>query len=284
MEPTLGIWLGGILGCGALCLGAIKWWRPASPLHRWGGRLAVIPGLLLLIGMIARTVRYQVPLRPLSRIHLMIGVLAFLLFAAKFLARRNILISPRRMTAIGYALTILFPLAAFGMVLPYAQCARAWQSLTPSEVVERPDQAAFNRICVACHDRETAVEGLGRRSIPRWIAIVEPMAWAGACGREETRGALAAVLATAAAPVAPSQSSVQASAADAIDRFCIGCHDRQRTTSEKPRTRESWERVIARMQKYTVGRSDVATISDAAAAEVLEAVIAAGLVASAPAR
>ncbi len=284
MEPTLGVWLGGILGCSAVCLGVIKWWRPASPLHRWGGRLAAIPALLLLAGMIARAVHYQVPLRSPSRVHLVVGAVTFLLFAAKFLSRRNILFSPKRMIAIGYALTILFPLVAFGMIVPYAQCARAWQSLTPSEVVERPDQAAFNRICISCHDRDTAVEGLGRRAIPRWIAIVEPMAWAGACDREETRGALAAVLATAAAPVPPTQSAMAASTVDAIDRYCIGCHDRQRTTSEKPRTRESWERVIARMQKYTVGRSDVPSISDAAAAEVLEAVSVAGLVASAPAR
>jgi len=281
MEPHIGVWLGWILGIGAVCLGAIKLRWPASPLHRWGGRLAVIPGLLLLFGMIARLSRYQVPLRSLSRVHVLVGVLVFMLFVAKFMARRNMLVSPKRLMSIGYALTVLFPLTAFGMILPYMQCAHTWRPLTPAEVVERPDQMAFNRDCVSCHDKETAVEGLGRRKIPRWIEIVEPMAWAGACGREDTRGALAALLATAAVP--PSMLSASAVspdiAGDAIDRYCIGCHDRQRTTGEKPKPQEIWERIILRMQKYTVGRADVASISDAAVADVLDAVSAVGLIA-----
>lgn len=284
MEPHVGVWVGGIVGAGALCLGAIKLWRPASPLHRWGGRLIAVPAVILLIGMIGRLADYQVPMRTASRGHALFGALAFVLFVAKFLARRNILVSPKRMNPIGYALAVLFPMAAAGMILPYIQASRAWQPLTPGEVMERPDQAAFDRECISCHDRETAVEGLGRRKIPRWIEIVEPMAWAGARGREDTRAALAAILATATttapAQVASAPTGTAAGAADAIDRYCIGCHDRQRTTGGAPRTDEAWERVILRMQKYTVGRSDVASIPDSAISEIRDAVAAAGLIAS----
>lgn len=281
MEPHVGVLLGGLLGVGAVCLGAIKLWRPASPLHRWGGRLAIIPAVILLVGMIERLAAYQVPLRAASRVHALVGICAFVLFVAKLLARRNMLVSPKHMNSLGYALAIIFPVAASGMILSYLHASRNWQTLTPPEVVERPDQAAFNRECISCHDRETAVDGLGRRKIPRWIEIVEPMAWAGAFGREETRGAMAAILATAAetasqAPVA----AVSIAAGDAIDRYCVGCHDRQRTTGEPSKPRESWERIILRMQKYTVGRADVASIPDAAVSEVLNSISAAGLIAS----
>jgi len=241
--------------------------------------------VILLIGMVERIANYQVPLRAASRGHALFGALAFVLFAVKFLARRNILVSPKRMNPIGYALAVLFPMAAAGMILPYLQAARAWQPLTPGEVVERPDPSAFDRECIACHDRETAVEGLGRRKIPRWIEIVEPMAWAGARGREDTRAALAVILATATAAVVPvsvasASTETAVSASDAIDRFCIGCHDRQRTLSGAPRPRETWERIILRMQKYTVGRSDVASIPDTAIVDILNALSAADLIAS----
>lgn len=284
MEPHIGVWVGGIVGACALCLGAIKLWRPASPLHRWGGRLVVVPAVILLIGMIERLASYQVPMRTASRGHALFGTLAFVLFAAKFLARRNILVSPKRMNPIGYALAVLFPMAAAGMILPYLQASRAWQPLSPGDVVERPDQSAFNRECISCHDRETAVEGLGRRKIPRWIEIVEPMAWAGARGREDTRGALAAILATAAPAVpallASASTETVDGAADAIDRYCIGCHDRQRTLNGAPRQREAWERIILRMQKYTVGRSDVASIPDTAIADIINTISAAELIAT----
>lgn len=284
MEPHAGVLLGGLLGVGAICLGAIKLWRPASPLHRWGGRLAIIPAVILLVGMIERLAAYQVPLRAASRVHALVGICAFVLFVAKLLARRNMLVSPKRMNPLGYALAIIFPVAAFGMILPYLHASHTWQTLTPPEVVEQPDQAAFNRECISCHDRETAVEGLGRRKIPRWIEIIEPMAWAGAFGREETRGAMAAILATAAetAKQAPG-ASASIAAGDAIDRYCISCHDRQRTTGEPSKPRETWERIILRMQKYTVGRADVASIPDMAISELLDAVSAAGLVATATA-
>ncbi|HQG30039.1 MAG TPA: hypothetical protein PLY73_15915, partial [Candidatus Ozemobacteraceae bacterium] len=244
-----------------------------------------VPAVILLIGMIDRLSNYQVPMRTASWGHALFGALAFVLFAMKFLARRNVLVSPKRMNPIGYALAVLFPMAAAGMILPYLQAARAWQSLTPGEVVERPDQAAFNRECISCHDRETAVDGLGRRKIPRWIEIVEPMAWAGARGREDTRAALAAILATAVVSVTPAAGASEPAAmtvsrADAIDLYCIGCHDRERTLGGASRSREAWERIVLRMQKYTVGRSDVASIPDTAMADILSAISSAGLVAS----
>ena len=142
MEPHVGVWVGGIVGVCALCLGAIKLWRPASPLHRWGGRLIVVPAVILLIGMIERLTSYQVPMRTASRGHALFGALAFVLFAAKFLARRNILVSPKRMNPIGYALAVLFPMAAAGMMLPACTMfgdagARSRSALTVSRFVGR---------------------------------------------------------------------------------------------------------------------------------------------------
>ncbi|HNW35368.1 MAG TPA: hypothetical protein PKM25_10580 [Candidatus Ozemobacteraceae bacterium] len=284
MLPQFGVLLGGCFGIWSVILAAIKLRKPASPLHRWGARIAVLPGLLLFSGMMKRLIEYQVSLRMPSRGHVLLGILAFTLFVAKFMARRNWLVSPKRLIPLGYALAVIFPVAACGMIIPYALEYRGWQPLTPADVTERPDQTAFNHVCCSCHNRETATDGLGRRGIARWIEIVEPMAWAGALKREDARGALAALLATTSvsAPASARTSSASAPlmAADAIDRYCIGCHDRQRTTSETAKPRDRWERIIRRMQGYTQGRSDVASIPDPAILEVMDAVSSAGLIAS----
>lgn len=285
MNPYWNVFLGLILGFGALVIAPIKLLAPANPWHRHGGRLLIPAGIIMTIAMIFRTHAYQVPLSMWARGHAVIGAIAVLLFVAKFMASRRWVIPPKHMRTLGWGLTIVFPLASFGMILPYIYSS--WPTITTFEVTKDPSQNSFDRMCLRCHDRETAVEGLYKRSTARWIEIVEPMAWAGGYGREETRGALAALLAegpplntlpTGVSDTRPRPSNIGlppgavASASpivDPLDRCCVKCHDKQRTLSAR-KTPEKWRGTVARMRKYASEQFEAETpFTDASTEECI---------------
>ncbi|MFZ2955388.1 MAG: hypothetical protein WA705_00630 [Candidatus Ozemobacteraceae bacterium] len=269
MMPFGNVLLGTGLGILALVLGGIKLVSPATPWHRRGGWFAALASLVLFGTMVLRTVQYQVALSWWSRIHVVLGMAAFLVFIAKFCASRKWYLTPRLLRPLGFTLTALFPLAAFGLALPILNAAASWAPLQVNEVTRDPDQESFNQSCIVCHSRETAVDDLGIRTIPDWITITEPMAWAGGLSREHTRGALGAILATSTSAEAGSYSlPIGFTPHTPIEKYCIRCHDKNRTLVQK--TPELWRLTISRMQGYAQKLPNAPEISDEEAKEVLE--------------
>jgi len=270
MTPFGNVLLGTGLGILALVLGGIKLISPASPWHRRGGWLAALTAIVLFRTMIERTIQYQVSLSWWSRMHAVLGIAAFLLFTVKLCAARKWYFTPRLMRPLGIALTALFPLAAFGLGLPFFSNASSWIPLKPAEVTRNPDQGSFDRVCTTCHAREKAVEDLGIRPIRDWIDITAPMAWAEALSRESTRGALAAILpASPTAEAGKYPLSVASAPLDPIDRHCILCHDRRRVLGVR-KTPELWKQTIDRMRGYAQKMPNAPKMDENSTKEVLE--------------
>ena len=271
MTPQYSIWLGGAMAALALLLAVVKLRAPANRWHRYGGRFSGFLGAFVLVIMVLRYVAFQVPISWFSLGHSLIGLIAFLFLIAKFLAFRRILVPPKYLRPLGFALTALFGVAGFGMIIPYFVQAASWKPLLAEEICREPDQASFNRVCISCHDRETAADDLGRRSIPDWIKLVEPMAWAGAKTREETRGALAAILeeGSRSSPIMASGVAMIATSKNVIDGYCLRCHDRQRITGAGRQTQEHWQRLISRMQKYSREKPGETPLADETLKKVL---------------
>ncbi|MBF0545462.1 MAG: hypothetical protein HQM08_13560 [Candidatus Riflebacteria bacterium] len=270
MMPFGNVLLGAGLGILALVLGGIKLVSPASPKHRQGARIAALASFALLWTMAERILKYQIALSWWSRIHVLLGIATFIVFIAKFCASRKIYFTPRLLRPLGFALTALFPLAAFGLALPFISHASSWNHLKPTEITQNPVQESFNLCCTSCHTREKAVEGLGIRIIPDWINITEPMAWAGTLPRESTRGALAAILAVSqSSEIGSLPSSLNVASLDPIDKHCINCHDKQRTLRTR-KTPELWRTTIIRMQGYAQKMPNSPKIDEKALEEVLE--------------
>ena len=204
---------------------------------------------------------YQQPLSWWSRLHVLLGIGAYLVFMAKFCSSRKWYLTPKSLRPIGFALATIFPLTAFGLALPFLEQSSSWVKLTVPEITRNPQQDSFDRNCCICHSREQAVDGLGMRENNEWIAITEPMAWAGALEREATRGAMAALL-------TPSPKSAGPLTNDPIDRHCLGCHDRSRVLQAK-KDPAAWRQTVLRMQAYAQKQPQGPQITNEQAEEVL---------------
>ncbi len=195
MIPTINVILALLFAVLALFLGLVKKFKPGSRIHRYGGRFAAILGLVLLGSMGMRFLIYQVPLSSKAMGHSALGVVVFLLLAGKLLAARKWLLPGRFLYPMGYALLTFTLLAASAMSVPFLLKAKSWKSLSQDEIKQDPRQEDFNGGCITCHHQETALEGQGQRAPADWIWLAEQMAWAGSMEHDNTRGALAFILA-----------------------------------------------------------------------------------------
>ena len=261
MNPFWNVVLGCSMAILALTIAVLKLVFPASPWHRRGAYIVAFGSLWLMGTMGLRWWNYQQTLSWWSRLHVFLGIAVYLVFMAKFCSARRWYLNPKFLRPLGFALTALFPLTAFGMAFPFLAQSFTWTKLTISEVTQNPKQESFNKNCCICHNREKAVEKLGVRTEQRWIDITEPMAWAGSLDRESCRGALAAILAP------PSVASGEI-AGDPINRACLTCHSKTRVLQAKKKPGE-WRQTVLRMQTYAKKNPKIRQITDDDVKEVL---------------
>ena len=272
MNPFWNVVLGCSIAALALAIAILKLIRPGSPWHRRGAYLAALGSLWLLGSMGLRWWNYQQALSGYSRLHIFLGIAVYLAFTAKFCSARRWYLTPRYLRPLGFVLASVFPLAAFGMGLPFLAQSLAWREVSVSEVTQNPKQESFENNCSRCHTLGTAVEGLGVRAVQRWIDITQPMAWAGALDRESFRGALAAILApplaASAAILAPPQAVSGSLSPDPVDRHCLACHSRTRILQAK-KNPDEWRQTVLRMQGLAQKNPQIPQITDENMKEIL---------------